>query len=121
MKTRREIPDDDGSHGNADEHRPRHDGQERREDGTGQLPRLTLGFLLVILGKDGDEGCGHGAFGEQLTQQTGNPERDIKGIGRRRRTEEAGHDHVPDKSENPAGEGTDADDAGRMHHRALIA
>ena len=67
-----------------------------------------------IFAEDRNECGGHRAFGEQLPQEAWDPIGDEEGIGGRTGAEQSGEHHVPDETEDPAGEGSDPDDACRL-------
>src|SRR5438046_236696 len=67
-----------------------------------------------ILAEDRNECRGHRAFGEQLPQKAWNPIGDEEGISGRTGAEQSGKHDVADEAEDPAGEGSDPDDARRL-------
>ena len=67
-----------------------------------------------IFAEDRNECSGHRAFGEQLPQKAWDPISDEEGISGRTGAEQSGKHDVPDEAEDPAGEGSDPDDARRL-------
>ncbi len=60
-------------------------------------------LFLQVFGENGDEGDGQRPFGEEPPEEVRDPEGDEEGVGGEARAEEAGHDRVPDQTED-AGE-----------------
>jgi len=70
-----------------------------------QLERVFLRFLSQVLGENGDESDGQGAFCKETPEQIGDTEGDEKSVCNKAGTKKPGHNHVTDKAEDPTQEG----------------
>jgi undecaprenyl-diphosphatase len=117
----REHGDQPGREQVADEADHRQHQQQRRHELAAEVPRLAFAAAREHAGERGHERRGHGAFGEQVAQQVGQPESDVEGVGRESGAEERRHHLLADESEDTRQHGRRADDAGATRDLQLLA
>ncbi len=75
---------------------------ERPEQPVGEVPNFFVGLLHLIGTEHGNEGRGHGAFGDKPAKQVGNAKRQEKGVGQNAGAEQQGDALVPDIAQETA-------------------
>src|SRR5216683_4850809 len=85
-----------------------------------EVPNLFLGLLPHVRGEDGDEGGGHGAFGDEAAEQIGYTISKNKGVGSKGSTQQESDALVADVAENAADNRDQGDDRSRFEDALFI-
>jgi len=94
--------------------------RERPEQTVGKFPSLRAGTIPHVIGKDGDEGSGHGPLAEQTAQEIRDAVRQNERIGDARGAEEQSQTLIAHVSENATDNRNYADNGSRLEDLPLV-
>ena len=115
----RNHPQEPGRRGDPQDCGHRQGQQRGRSHRPQHADELVAGPGGHVIGEDGHQGCGQGAFGQQPAQHVGDAEGDEEGIGNGPGAEGQGHHHVAYEAKHPTGQGGHADASQRPHDLAF--